>query len=115
MRDVAKRLQNGLRSNVDWMVRFGGEEFVIFLPETHLCQALEVANRLLEAMRQVPWKRNGLALDLTCSFGVTQFVQGDSMDSLLHRADSLLYQAKKQGRNRVCVSDAAMVSAAGEV
>lgn len=115
LRDVAKRLQNGLRSNVDWMVRFGGEEFVIFLPETHLCQALEVANRLLEAMRQVPWKRNGLALDLTCSFGVTQFVQGDSMDSLLHRADSLLYQAKKEGRNRVCVSDAAMVSAAGEV
>lgn len=102
LKDVAQRLQHSLRANLDWMVRFGGEEFVIFLPETDLAHASEAAERLAQMVRSTPWCSDKLELKLTCSFGVAQYRRGDTMDSLLERADSLLYQAKHQGRDRVC-------------
>lgn len=105
LKDVAKRLQHSLRANLDWMVRFGGEEFVIFLPETDLSHATEAANRLAQMVRSAPWRSDRLELELTCSFGVAQYRRGDTMDSLLERADGLLYQAKHQGRDRVCTAE----------
>ena len=101
LRDVARRLQGALRSHVDWMVRFGGEEFVVFMPETDLAQAAEVAQRLAETIRNTPWQSQDLSLQLTCSFGVAEFKSGDTADSLLQRADSRLYAAKSQGRDCV--------------
>lgn len=102
LKDVAQRLQDGLRANVDWLVRFGGEEFVVFMPETDLQGAVEAAHRLADLVRNVPWEQGALKLHLTCSFGVAQLRMDDTMDSLLERADELLYQAKHEGRNRVC-------------
>ncbi|MBQ0130722.1 MAG: diguanylate cyclase [Comamonas sp.] len=105
LRHVAQRLQSKLRLNVDWMVRFGGEEFVIFMPETDLHFAAEVAQRLASDIREQVWQEEGATLSLTCSFGVAQYAQGETMDTLLKRADALLYQAKAQGRNRVCIQE----------
>ena len=102
LKDVAQRLQQGLRANVDWLVRFGGEEFVVFMPETDLSGAVEAAHRLADLVRNVPWQQGALKLSLTCSLGVTQLRGEDTMDSLLERADALLYQAKNEGRDRVC-------------
>ena len=102
LKEVAQRLQNGLRANVDWLVRFGGEEFVVFMPETDLHGAVEVAHRLAHLVRGTPWAQDGLTLHLTCSLGVTQLRRDDGMESLLERADELLYQAKNEGRDRVC-------------
>ncbi|WP_284214206.1 GGDEF domain-containing protein [Comamonas jiangduensis] len=104
LKDVAKRLQEGLRANIDWMVRFGGEEFVIFMPETALRSATEIAERLADVVRKTPWQMGDLVLPLTCSFGVTQYEPGDTMDSLLERADELLYKAKRDGRDCVRAS-----------
>ncbi|MDO4592186.1 MAG: diguanylate cyclase [Comamonadaceae bacterium] len=103
LREVARRLQASLRTNLDWMVRFGGEEFVIFLPETDATHAVSAAKRLAETIRTTPWKGQGVELALTCSFGVAEYREGDSMESLLERADIMLYQAKHTGRDRVCV------------
>ena len=81
--------------------RYGGEEFVILCPETDLEHALKKAERLRLAV-------NNLKLDslnqtrISASFGVAQFEAGDSLESLFHRADNALYQAKESGRNRVC-------------
>ena len=102
LKAVASRLQACLRANLDWMVRFGGEEFVIFMPETDLSHAQAVAQRLAEDMRATPWACNGLSLWLTCSFGVAEYQSGDSMESLLERTDHMLYRAKDLGRDRVC-------------
>lgn len=102
LRVIAQRLQHALRAEQDWMARFGGEEFVICLPDTELDQASEVAQRLAQVVRSEPWKGDGLQLQLTCSFGVTQCRKGESMEALLQRVDGLLYQAKHQGRDRVC-------------
>jgi diguanylate cyclase (GGDEF)-like protein/PAS domain S-box-containing protein len=90
---------------VDIIGRIGGEEFVILLPETDLVEATEVAERLKEsiAKSKVPLE-GGLPLHFTVSIGVTSLVsKDDNLDVLLNLADKALYQAKEQGRNRVCV------------
>ncbi len=90
---------------VDIIGRIGGEEFVILLPETELVEANEVAERLREsiAKSKVPLE-SGLPLHFTVSIGVTSMVsRDDNLDVLLNHADKALYQAKEQGRNRVCV------------
>ncbi|MBQ0131706.1 MAG: diguanylate cyclase, partial [Comamonas sp.] len=61
--------------------------------------------RLASDIREQVWQEEGATLTLTCSFGVAQYVQGETMDTLLKRADALLYQAKAQGRNRVCIQE----------
>ena len=92
---------------VDIIGRIGGEEFVILLPETELVEATEVAERLRESIAnaKVPLE-GGLPLTFTVSIGVTSLSsREDNLDVLLNRADKALYQAKEQGRNRVCIAE----------
>jgi two-component system, cell cycle response regulator len=104
LRAVAQAMQGHLRSQVDWMVRFGGEEFVIFMPETDIAHAAEAAERLADMVRSQCWSAGGVQLQLTCSFGVAQYQEGEAVDALLARADARLYDAKRSGRNRVCTA-----------
>lgn len=97
LRQVARLLEQSLR-DTDLPGRWGGEEFLIILPETSQVQALAVAEKLRVAV---------YALDvppvtrLTSSFGVTHYEEGDSIEGMIARADSALYEAKASGRNRV--------------
>jgi len=100
---VGDRLRMFLRDQIDWVVRYGGEEFVLVLPETPLVQACDVAERLRTEIE----RRLGVLTDegkdlfVTISMGVAQWQADESMGSLLQRADDLLYQAKREGRNVV--------------
>lgn len=96
-------LRQELRAEIDWIARYGGEEFVVVLPETPLAAALDVAERLRQAVAQrVSVKLNGgLPLRITASFGVAQQQEQETMESLVNRADEWLYVAKKAGRNQV--------------
>ncbi len=100
----AARLISGSLRDTDVAARFGGEEFVVLMPHTGLQGATEVAQRLIDAIRDHPFKLPGAAdgLRITCSAGVTTIVgaQADAK-SLLDTADRNLYSAKQQGRNRV--------------
>ncbi len=86
----------------DGIYRYGGEEFLIALPYADLSRAHAVIERLREELQSTP-----LALPaggeerMTASFGVTQLVDGDSIESAIDRADQALYRAKEDGRNRV--------------
>ncbi len=106
---VLKKLADICRSTlreIDIIGRMGGEEFAILLPETDQQQGLEVAERLRVAIAdmKIPMK-DGLPVQITVSIGVASVVSDDdNMDILLNRADEALYQAKKNGRNRVCVA-----------
>lgn len=81
--------------------RYGGEEFVILCPDTNLEQAARRAERLRTTLRKS--KVGGIdRLQVTASFGVAQSVPGDTIDSLLRRADKALYKAKEAGRDRTC-------------
>ncbi len=103
LREVAARLREQLRERIDWMARYGGEEFVIVLPETRLPAALQIADRLRQLVRNRPIDADGAQVHVTSSFGVAEYRGGDeAADQLLARADAMLYQAKAEGRDRVC-------------
>ena len=104
LRDIAGRLQDHLRSQIDWMARYGGEEFLIVMPETSVAEAAELAERLAQQVRAQPVLIQGQPLRVTASFGVAQYHPGERLQDFLERADQMLYQAKAQGRDRVCVA-----------
>ncbi len=86
------------RRNIDYCGRWGGEEFVIATPETDLENCGHLAQRLCSAMNSAYFPDVG---SVTISCGVAQFRSGDTLESLLERADKALFRAKKNGRNRV--------------
>lgn len=86
----------------DLFARMGGEEFVIVLPDTGLGAAAEIAERIRRTFAEQPFAYDGQAIALTSSFGVcTAQHAGEPPDAVLARADELLYQSKREGRNRV--------------
>lgn len=86
-----------LTRETDYFGRWGGEEFLVILPETDRHAALMLAEKLRQAFASYPF---GLKdRPVTCSFGVTQILPDDSIESLMARADTALYAAKEGGRN----------------
>lgn len=105
LQNLALRLRQQLRRDTP-AYRYGGEEFVIILPETILNRAVTVAERLRYAIRSTPIKTSAGLVEVTASFGVAQ--QDPSRDNhawdVLQRSDQALYEAKRQGRDRVKAS-----------
>lgn len=89
----------------DLLARYGGEEFVFVLPETDQGDALVVAEKIRAAIEQHTFCFDEVECQVTCSFGVADFVHGGKplmkKSELIERADKALYSAKKKGRNRV--------------
>lgn len=94
---------NSHRRAPDWVARFGGEEFVIVLPETTLADAVDIAERARMGIAALDVHVNGVPLPVTASFGVSTFRMGqdDTAQSLIERSDVALYRAKEAGRDRV--------------
>ncbi|MCW3147697.1 diguanylate cyclase [Stutzerimonas stutzeri] len=95
---VGRLLRACVRST-DGVVRWGGEEFMIILPHCELRAAAEQAERIRERIERTSLPDVGR---ITLSLGVAQFVAGEAVSTVIERADRALYQAKGQGRNRVC-------------
>lgn len=85
----------------DIVSRFGGEEFVILLPETNLDQAVEIITRLQRLLTKQFFLGNSERLLITFSAGVSLFAAGEEQVAVLNRADQAMYLAKKAGKNRV--------------
>jgi two-component system cell cycle response regulator len=102
LRDVAQLLQHEVRS-VDIVSRYGGEEFIVVLPETSTEGAIVFAERIRERIEARMFESTGHSLLLTTSIGVATFPSErvTTMDELIRRADEALYRAKADGRNRV--------------
>lgn len=104
--EVGKMLNAVLRNDLDWVVRFGGEEFLLVLPETALDGAVRLAERIRAGIAAAPVHYREIEIPVTASFGAAQ-LPGDPEDvahageSLLQLADQALYAAKAAGRNRV--------------
>jgi two-component system, cell cycle response regulator len=109
LRQLADRALRGVRS-IDLVARLGGEEFVVVMPETPLQAATMVAERLRSAVANEPFFIHAASerRPITISIGVAVAQAGDSVDTLLQRADDALYRAKNSGRNRVVAQDDAL-------
>lgn len=109
LKTFAARLAGNIRG-IDLASRYGGEEFVIIMPDTELALASSVADRLLEKIGTEPFVVPGIdkSLDITASIGVAMSADADdTCEALLERADAALYRAKNNGRNRVVRQEAA--------
>ena len=103
LRKVSHALRDTLKGS-DFPARFGGEEFIVLLPNTPLAPACRVAELLRAAISSRRLKLSECDTDLgsvTASFGVSEIQFGDTMESLVERADQALYLAKNSGRDNV--------------
>ncbi len=107
LRQFAARFRRNTRS-IDLACRFGGEEFVIVMPDSGLEPARQMGERLRECIAAEPFQADGeIWITVTASVGVATLDQPQgSLEALFRRADRALYVAKRSGRNRV-VADAA--------
>ena len=101
----AALLLDKIRVDIDWVARFGGEEFVVVLPETGGAAALTIAERLRSSASELAVRHDGQLIRLTASFGVASvdgnWPDGPLAELLLTQADECLYASKQQGRDRV--------------
>ncbi|HEX4027611.1 MAG TPA: PleD family two-component system response regulator [Rhizomicrobium sp.] len=108
LKEFATRISANVRG-IDLACRYGGEEFVVAMPDTDMAFAYNIAERLRQSIETTPVRisRDPGALKITISIGIAKAEgEGDTADALLHRADQALYRAKRTGRNKV-VADAA--------
>lgn len=103
----ATLLQSMTRDSVDSVVRYGGEEFLLILPETDLAGGELLAERLRQALAAAPVEHDGRRIAVTASFGVASVDFASAPHTahlnMIAAADDLLYAAKDGGRNRICV------------
>jgi diguanylate cyclase (GGDEF)-like protein len=86
---------------VDYIARFGGEEFLLILVKTSLSEALTVSERIRQKIRKFSFGDLSPDLHMTVSIGVAAYQPGERIEDLLDRADTALYRAKESGRNKV--------------
>ena len=102
LRTVASIIKEHLRES-DIPSRYGGEEFAVLLPYTHIEEAKIVGERLRKAVEETPIPIDKKNINVTISMGLAEFNVKETGEELFKRADSALYEAKEGGRNRVCV------------
>ncbi|MFT6345757.1 MAG: diguanylate cyclase (GGDEF)-like protein [Paraglaciecola sp.] len=101
IQNVAGTIQENCRDS-DSVFRFGGEEFLILLPKTSMSEAIKLAEKIRSTITNSPTLADKLIIEVTASAGVSQWDSEEkNIESALKRADDALYQAKKQGRDRV--------------
>lgn len=105
LEELAERLEDSLRPR-DQVYRYGGEEFLVLLPETPLDKAVQAVERLREAVCAEPIADGAALAHQTISAGVAEVSADEGADAALERADKALYKAKEDGRNRVVASRA---------
>ncbi|WP_298482107.1 response regulator, partial [uncultured Chloroflexus sp.] len=105
LKSLARLLRQRLRAS-DLIGRYGGEEFLIVMPETRAASAAMVVDSLRERFAHIEHQREGAPLRVTFSAGVAEWAHGIEASGLIEKADAALYQAKRLGRNQVLIADA---------
>jgi diguanylate cyclase len=100
LRAFADCLVRGFPRRSDFIGRYGGDEFVVLLPETTADQAARLADRFLQSVRALAIEHHGATISLTSSLGIGELEPGETAEAWLARVDAALYRAKQQGRDR---------------
>ncbi|MFN3581469.1 MAG: biofilm regulation diguanylate cyclase SiaD [Pseudomonas sp.] len=107
--EVSRVLEAEIR-DLDLCGRWGGEEFLIILPETELDKAVVVLDRVRHAVAALSVRVGEEALSVTVSVGVAEYLAGENYSDSINRADALLLKAKRSGRNRLESGDSTTLS-----
>ena len=99
-------LLNAEKREVDQVGRWGGEEFLLLLPETSLEGAVQHGNKIRKSIAAKPIVYEGQEINLTMSFGVSEYSGNNNIEKTIDQADQRLYLAKNSGRNKVVFEDA---------
>ncbi len=105
---VLKRMASILEErtrDVDRIARWGGEEFILLLPETETEGAANLAEKLRESIAENVFEFDNQRLKITMTFGIASFRRGESLDTCIARADTALYHGKEGGRNKVMIGN----------
>ncbi len=100
---VAKALQSALR-DTDFIARFGGEEFVVLLPNSNPDKFQKPLETLRQTIKSIPFRFRDAKVEITISIGATLFKEGDNPSDVFERADKALYHAKNTGRDQVTLA-----------
>jgi len=100
LKEISSAVSDKLRKS-DVFARWGGEEFIILLQHTDIKNAEATAEKIRHLIKNLS---NSSGEQVTCSFGVTQYIESDTMKSFIKRADDALYDAKGHGRDRVIIN-----------
>jgi diguanylate cyclase (GGDEF)-like protein len=101
--EIAEAIRSAVR-DYDLCGRWGGEEFMIIMPEIGASEGMLVVDRVRNAIAGLDMQIGEQALELSASFGIAERRQGESVSDAINRADAALYDAKRAGRNRVEVA-----------
>jgi len=115
LQQFVARAQRTMRTNSDWVSRYGGEEFIIVLPETPHAGAMHVAEKIRCLISSTPFATRGGDASVTASFGVASTEPSGpdlalKVDTLIRAADECLYRSKEQGRDRTCGQEIAVAT-----
>ncbi|SNZ06714.1 diguanylate cyclase (GGDEF) domain-containing protein [Persephonella hydrogeniphila] len=110
LKEVAKRLKSCIREDEDILIRYGGEEFLLFirsnpLSEDYRYKIIQLANRIKNEVSRNVISYNKIKMKVTVSIGISLYRENIDIDQAIKRADMALYRAKQNGRNRVEVYD----------
>jgi diguanylate cyclase (GGDEF)-like protein len=97
LQEIVSTVKNTIRKS-DVFSRWGGDEFLILLPNTVIDQASEMAERMRSNIQKI---KSGEVENITCSFGLVYLKENESAEDVLKKADKLLYDAKGSGKNTV--------------
>jgi len=116
LQHLAEILRGEVRTT-DIVCRYGGEEFAMIFPETHLNLAVKVADRIREEIQNLPLKSELGEIVLTASMGASVYMKTSvlDIDSFVDSVDKYLYEAKQSGRNCICHIDYAELRAVSEI
>ncbi len=101
LKQISVFFRDALRES-DFIARFGGEEFIILLPETDIIAATKTINKLRLSVKDLIVEFDGHKIQFAMSFGISEFEDDDTPKRVFERADKALYRAKEKGRDQVC-------------
>jgi diguanylate cyclase (GGDEF)-like protein/PAS domain S-box-containing protein len=104
LKEIARVCKSCVRE-IDVVARFGGDEFIILLPETAAEQAIFITERLRQRVADLIFETQHEQIGITASIGIAEYKRTDTIQTLIERADRGLYQAKETGRNRIVFTE----------
>jgi diguanylate cyclase (GGDEF)-like protein len=110
--EIARTIKHNVRG-IDSAFRYGGDEFIVLLPQTSKDAALEVTQRLLHALRDTPYLLSeGLELRMLASFGIASYPEdGESIEEIIRVADEMMYLVKNSSRGNIAVAKRGLIQA----